>query len=948
MNDVICISCGKPNTDKVAICQYCGTALKQSATEPLAPIRTGDMPVKMKTSDLEGTLPGWLRDARKASGEKDSNPAAKVPAVKKVAPASPIDFLTGLSQVGEEEEEAPDWLKSLQNSMPAPVESILPAKAEPVEEQKAPVEEPGPDQTQANWGFGADPSAFAFDEDSEPGEQAEQETPGWMNALNEQKEQARPEPMRKVPAEQPKGDPAIFEDLPDWLAALTESSAVPPIPPARSDPTKQQDDNPDWLSGLGGDFTPDDGSQAAETDPTETLDWLARANQEPSIVSDPGPTIAEKPGVTDNQDWLAELTSGAQPVETSLPATQKADPSLQVDSNMPDWLSNLQDSGQIPDATSGKTSATQLNDPVETTPDWMASLPQASVEPQPSAMPGTDLPSWLADAMNALPSQDAAVASKPFSSGSFEEIEGINKNGELPSWMASLGQPESEPERQHPPSIETSAAIETPVSSAPFLQPSVDLPDWLNNLPAIDNRMTTGAVDTNPVVQPKAVDISASKAPVTPLIPPSVDDQNIDSILSMDMPDWLTGFTGPEKEQKTAQVTENHHEDANLLPAELPSWVQSMRPMESVMAGTRDSRDEQEIEDNGPLAGLQSILPVQSGLMETRKAKTYSIKLLATDTQRAQALLLENLVNSESEPQQVPKSAKTLIIRPLRWLIAAVLLIATILPAILGTKIFPSPVLSTQPSALGAFIQTTTNLPDGSVVLVVVDYQPGYAAEMEAISVPLIEQLKTKNIRLAFISTSPVGPFMADRLVQKSGNANIYQIGTQYINLGYLPGGAGGIKIFAELPRYTVGQDSLLGNMWDAPALADVTVNGVTNLANFAAVFVLTDNPDTGRLWIEQAQPLMEAKPFLLVVSAQAEPMVRPYMLSGQVVGILAGLEGGAMLENALGKDGLARADWDAFGAAMLTAELLISIGGVWGLVVGLRARRINAKQDEA
>jgi hypothetical protein len=138
--------------------------------------------------------------------------------------------------------------------------------------------------------------------------------------------------------------------------------------------------------------------------------------------------------------------------------------------------------------------------------------------------------------------------------------------------------------------------------------------------------------------------------------------------------------------------------------------------------------------------------------------------------------------------------------------------------------------------------------------------------------------------------------------------------------------------------------------MWASPALAGATVNATTSLANFGAVIVMTDNPDTGRLWVEQAYPLLNASPLLMLVSAQAEPMMRPYLLSGQVRGVVAGLEGGALYESlvgAVGKNG-PRDYWDAFGMAMLAAELLILIGGAWGLITGLRARRTAPEQDEA
>ena len=165
--------------------------------------------------------------------------------------------------------------------------------------------------------------------------------------------------------------------------------------------------------------------------------------------------------------------------------------------------------------------------------------------------------------------------------------------------------------------------------------------------------------------------------------------------------------------------------------------------------------------------------------------------------------------------------------------------------------------------------------------------------------------------------------------------------------MGYLPGGAGGIKVFADQPATTLGQDTRSGNLWDTPVLKDVTINSVTSLANFAAVIVATDNPDIGRLWIEQAQPVLGAKPMLMVVSAQAEPMIQPYFQSGQISGLVTGMEGGLLYESALGKSGQARTYWDAYSAALLVAELIIIIGGFWSLRAGLRARRAGQEQDE-
>jgi hypothetical protein len=168
----------------------------------------------------------------------------------------------------------------------------------------------------------------------------------------------------------------------------------------------------------------------------------------------------------------------------------------------------------------------------------------------------------------------------------------------------------------------------------------------------------------------------------------------------------------------------------------------------------------------------------------------------------------------------------------------------------------------------------------------------------------------------------------------------------QYIDLGYLAGGAAGIQVFANDPQRTLGSTVLaqqdVVNLWNSRPLA-----GVQTLANFAAVIVLTDNPDTGRLWVEQAGPALGRKPMLMVISAQAEPMIRPYYLSGQLGGIVTGLEGGAAYEQVNARHGQARQYWDSYGLSMMAAEFLIVFGGAWALVTGIRERRSKQEEEE-
>jgi ABC-type spermidine/putrescine transport system permease subunit II len=101
-------------------------------------------------------------------------------------------------------------------------------------------------------------------------------------------------------------------------------------------------------------------------------------------------------------------------------------------------------------------------------------------------------------------------------------------------------------------------------------------------------------------------------------------------------------------------------------------------------------------------------------------------------------------------------------------------------------------------------------------------------------------------------------------------------------------------------------------------------------LSGFAMLVVLTENPDLARTWIEQVQPVLGNSPMIMVLSAQAEPLVRPYYESGspQVQGLVVGLVSGASYESLLGREGIAARYWDSFSVGMLVAALLILVGG--------------------
>ena len=275
----------------------------------------------------------------------------------------------------------------------------------------------------------------------------------------------------------------------------------------------------------------------------------------------------------------------------------------------------------------------------------------------------------------------------------------------------------------------------------------------------------------------------------------------------------------------------------------------------------------------------------------------------------------------------------------LRWALSALLLLVLGSMITLRTQAFP--VSSALPEAVSAASSAVANIPENSHVLVVIDYEPALAGEMEATSGPLLDQMiLLRHPRLSFLSTSPNGSALAERLMT-STNINQpsplglgYNKGEHYFNLGYLPGGASGVLEFVGSPRTAI------------PSAA------VERLSEFSAIVVLTDHAESGRIWVEQlsalkqVDPALTNQPLLIVSSAQAGPLLQPYVSSRQITGMVSGLSDAATYEfinNS--RPGIARTYWDIFGVGLMTAIAAITLGSLWSLFTGLRARRAEAEQ---
>jgi hypothetical protein len=622
-------------------------------------------------------------------------------------------------------------------------------------------------------------------------------------------------------------------------------------------------------------------------DESEVPEWLARINDRYT-----GDEDVKREDKAAKEEALPDWINGDQIAqEVQLEKPEAAPISQEPGEEIPDWLAEV--------GTKSDPGDLETEEPI---PDWLSKFTEKE-QSVPAAVdtPGDTIPEWLSDIGIDSGSIENEIKALSPELGKIEEPESTD-DGALEKWFSELDE-----------------------SAGPIIEPlqesTEDMPGWLKSL---------GTVVSGTIKDDSIPDIDDGA--ISPFVTPGEFDDDLLNIESL--PNWLTPESGiPDAVQGTT--------DSNLTPADLPGWLAAIRP---VGEGTPELPKEDDTpESAGPLAGLRNILSAEPEIAQFKNPPIYSTKLQVTSTQQAHADIFQALISIEGKAEPIPEPPLVSSQRAFRWLIALFLTIVIGFIVISGNQTVPLPNKTLIPDSTYAAYRTINALPNQAPVLIAFDYEPGTAGEMHAAAAALVSNLMEKRMRLALVSTLPTGPAVAEYFIKTTQGQHMYSSETQYINLGYIPGGAAGLLSFAQTPQWVFPLSFDHREPWETVILQDIN-----SLSDFALVLVITNDPDTARSWIEQIKPRIGNTPLLTVVSAQAEPMVRPYFGKGnnaQVRGIISGLTGGVAYEVAVGKENLASAYWDAFSVGLILAVGVILIGGTVNLIQLLLAQSKSKKQ---
>lgn len=253
-----------------------------------------------------------------------------------------------------------------------------------------------------------------------------------------------------------------------------------------------------------------------------------------------------------------------------------------------------------------------------------------------------------------------------------------------------------------------------------------------------------------------------------------------------------------------------------------------------------------------------------------------------------------------------------------RWIFLAVALLV-ILPLLFSFHI--APVVPSNRAR--GFYDAIERLPEGSVVLLSGDYDPGTAAENYPMHLAAARHLMSRNIKIVGLALYPGGPPLTDQVLNIAAEEYGKHEGVDYVNLGYKAGNELVMsQMGSSIPRtFPVDRRGI-------PVGQIPIMHGIQNYANFPLLVSISAGYPGTKEWVQQVVSRYHLQ-MVAGVTAVSAPEYYPYLQAGQLQGLLGGMAGGAEYEVLVKKPALATRGMDAQSLAHIFIAFMIILGNL-------------------
>jgi len=756
-------------------------------------------------------------------------------------------------------------------------------------------------------------------------------------------------------------EPAHAEEaLPDWLAGVDEG--VPPAPAAgAAAPAGEEEAPPDWVV-----ETPAEPPREASQLTYE--EWLRQQEE-----AEREPTEAEKLAA-EVPDWFEAIAEGEQPAPEAQPpaAAEAAEPEF-----VPDWFFGLeeQDEAQKPDWFSAidyspealtaepviPEKAPEPEPKLEDIPDWFAGVeepaaPAGPPEPPPEAPAEAEMPDWFAEIGLGAPQEGA-------------------------DWGAGLQA--AAPEEPAAPAEEPAAPAGEPElpPQAPRPEHVTEPPPWLGEMP-LEQAPAEAAPEEQAPAQPveEFMQLIEERLGQTGALTPPEEEQGAPAPLEeidLDFDELLAAAELPPVEE--APPVEPPP-GADLARTQLPDWLADVQvgkfsavrqamevgetPLDELSERLRTLRARTtEAAEAAPSPAAAPETPVLAGVVDSLApasvfggavGREMVLETRLDERQAAQVETLAGLLglgeaaverDAEGRPLAPTGAGQAVRIaeaagrararsrfKPARLLVTLALLAALVVPFFVDVSAYLSlPPAALDPAVHGTLDAAIEELDGRSQVLVGFEYGPTAAGEMDALTRALMTHVLIRGAKPVIISTNPAGVLHARNvladlaadpfILARRERTAALTMPEDYVILPYLPGGVVGLR---SLTATSTDVDALDRGLFVVDLEGNPTGLEIRYLQMaFDLVLVFGERGEDVRLWVEQVGSAVNL-PLGAAVAAGAEPVARPYLASGQLIGLLAGYRD-AYTYDAVLRSALAQAGGEAPGGRLATGTPLPS-----------------------
>ena len=238
------------------------------------------------------------------------------------------------------------------------------------------------------------------------------------------------------------------------------------------------------------------------------------------------------------------------------------------------------------------------------------------------------------------------------------------------------------------------------------------------------------------------------------------------------------------------------------------------------------------------------------------------------------------------------------------------------------------------------------NLNAGDKVLLSFDYGPSTKPEIHPMTIALLKHMFVNDIKIYAFALWPDGTFMSTQAFSEVAQDFGKEYGIDYVNLGFRPGNEAVVKgIASDIPTlYTIDVKGTSIN--DIPLMKDIN-----NITDFDFVFSLSAGFPGTTEWVQFACDPKNIPLATGLTSVMVTDIV-PYIDSGQIKGILAGMPGAAEYESLVnaelkkinkdGEPGKATSMMAAQSIAHVIIVVLIIFGNITYYITRKKQRKEN------